>query len=85
MRTWAAQEAKAKFSELLDRVLDEGPQLITRRGAEAAVLVPAARWRELEEGARPDLKTLLLKAPRGEDLPLEPRGQWRLRPVPELD
>ena len=42
---WAVQDAKAKFSELLDRTLSEGPQIVTKRGVEAAVLVPIEQWR----------------------------------------
>jgi antitoxin Phd len=40
VRAWPVQDAKARFSELLDTCLAEGPQIVTRRGAEAAVLVP---------------------------------------------
>jgi len=40
MRTWPVQDAKAQLNELLDACLVEGPQMVTRRGAEAAVLVP---------------------------------------------
>ena len=32
MRTWQVQDAKARFSELLDASLKEGPQMVTRRG-----------------------------------------------------
>ena len=41
-RRWQAQEAKARFSELLDASSREGPQIVTRRGVEAAVLLPIA-------------------------------------------
>ena len=47
MTPWPVQNAKARFSELLDRCLAEGPQPITRRGVETAVLVPAAEWHRL--------------------------------------
>jgi len=40
MHTWPVQDAKARFSQFLDACLVEGPQMVTRRGAEAAVLVP---------------------------------------------
>ncbi|NWG76071.1 MAG: type II toxin-antitoxin system Phd/YefM family antitoxin, partial [Rubrivivax sp.] len=60
MHTWAVQDAKARFSELLDRCLAEGPQMVTRRGTEAAVLVPVDEWRRLRAAARPSLKDLLL-------------------------
>ena len=42
MKVWPVQDAKARFSEFLDACLTTGPQMVTRRGAEAAVLVPAA-------------------------------------------
>lgn len=85
MRSWPVQEAKAKFSELLDRTLEEGPQIVTKRGIEAAVLVPVERWRRLEQLAQPTLKALLLASePRFEEgLPLPPRGRLRRRlPAP---
>jgi antitoxin Phd len=40
MPLWPVQDAKARFSELLDTAQREGPQVVTRRGREAAVLVP---------------------------------------------
>ena len=42
MATWPVQDAKARFSELLDKTLKKGPQVVTRRGVEVAVLVPIA-------------------------------------------
>jgi toxin FitB len=42
MKVWPVQDAKARFSEFLDACLSEGPQMVTRRGAEAAVLVLSA-------------------------------------------
>ena len=81
MHTWPVQDAKARFSEFLDACLAEGPQLVTRRGAETAVLIPIQEWRRLQSAARPSLKTLLLsEADRGE-LPLPARGQARRRAV----
>jgi prevent-host-death family protein len=58
--TWPVQEAKARFSELLERTATEGPQIVTKRGVEAAVLVPIDEWRRLQQRARPTLKDLLL-------------------------
>ncbi|RYG40183.1 MAG: type II toxin-antitoxin system Phd/YefM family antitoxin [Chitinophagaceae bacterium] len=60
MNTWPVQDAKARFSELLDSCVKEGPQLVTRRGEETAVLVPIAEWRRVVLAARPSLKALLL-------------------------
>ena len=79
-RRWPVQDAKSKFSELLDTALSEGPQIVTKRGVETAVLLPIEQWRRLERMTRPDLKDLLL-APeaRTEDL-TPPRRQHRRRP-----
>ena len=81
MQAWPVQDAKARFSEFLDACLADGPQLVTRRGAEAAVLVPADQWRRLQAAARPTLKQLLLSAEAQADLQLPVRGQARRRPV----
>lgn len=85
MKNWSVQDAKARFSELLDTCLKEGPQVVTRRGADAAVLVPVGDWRRLERAARPTLKELLLAdSPRG-DIPLPRRGRLRRREPMRLD
>jgi prevent-host-death family protein len=42
--TWTVAEAKAKFSEVLDRAQSSGPQTITRNGQKAAVVVAAEEW-----------------------------------------
>jgi antitoxin Phd len=57
---WQVQNAKARFSELLNAALKKGPQVVTRRGVEAAVLVPIEEWHRLQKSARPGLKALLL-------------------------
>jgi prevent-host-death family protein len=41
---WSVADAKARLSEVLDRALSEGPQVITRRGQEIAILVSAEEW-----------------------------------------
>lgn len=64
MGSWQVQDAKARFSELLDATLKKGPQVVTRRGIETAVLVPIEEWNRLQRSARPSLKALLL-APEG--------------------
>ena len=43
MTSWQVQDAKARFSELLDATIKNGPQVVTRRGIETAVLVPIQR------------------------------------------
>lgn len=81
MHTWPVQDAKARFSEFLDACLVEGPQMVTRRGAEAAVLVPVQEWRRMQSAARPSLKQLLLSDQARIDLIVPPRGQAKRRPV----
>ncbi|MDP6788200.1 MAG: type II toxin-antitoxin system Phd/YefM family antitoxin [Rhodospirillales bacterium] len=79
MGKWQVQDAKARFSEFLETSLKEGPQVVTRRGVEAAVLVPIDEWRRVQSAARPTLKELLLaEAPRAE-IPLPPRGKLKRR------
>ncbi len=81
MKAWPVQDAKARFSELLEACITDGPQLVTRRGAETAVLVPVAEWRRLSATARPSLKQLLLSdAGRTESL-TPPRGVARRRRI----
>ena len=79
MNTWPVQDAKARFSEFLDACLAEGPQMVTRRGAEAAVLVPAAEWKRLQFAARPSLKELLLSDVARTEFLVPPRGSARRR------
>jgi antitoxin Phd len=82
MAAWQVQEAKARFSELLEITLKKGPQVVTRRGVEAAVLVPIEEWHKLQRSARPGLKALLLgQGPRFEDLLPERRALRRRQPV----
>ena len=42
--TWTVAEAKAKFSEMIDRAETKGPQTVTRHGRTAAVVVAAQEW-----------------------------------------
>jgi len=77
--TWKLHDAKARFSEFLDTTIKKGPQVVTRRGREAAVLVPIEEWHRLQRAARPSLKALLLDPePRFENL-VPKRGTFRRR------
>ena len=75
MHIWPVQDAKARFSELLDACLEKGPQTVARRGQEAAVLVPIEQWRRLTAGKLTLRELLLADEPRA-DIPAPPRG-WR--------
>jgi len=47
MTTWQIQEAKNRLSELIERALDEGPQIITRHGVEVVVVMPFDGYKKL--------------------------------------
>src|SRR5229473_574580 len=81
MGIWPVNDAKARFSELLEKSVTEGPQIVTKRGIETAVLVPIEEWRRLQQRSRPTLKDLLLAPqPRFADgLPYPRRGRLRRR------
>jgi len=78
-RTWKVQDAKARFSEMLEKALTVGPQIVTKRGKEAAVLVAAELWHDLEARARPSLKELLLSHDTKTDALAPERLKIRLR------
>lgn len=80
---WQVQEAKARFSEMLDSSQEEGPQVVTKRGVEVAVLVRLDEWRRLRKLARRDVRELLL-APEARMLELASRrwGSTRREPPP---
>lgn len=78
--TWPVYDAKARFSELLDAALKEGPQIVTRRGVETAVLVPIDEWKRLIAQAKPSIKDVLLDPDGPHDLEIPPRRPFKLRP-----
>ena len=82
-KTWQVQDARARFSELLKTSLSEGPQIVTRRGVETAVLVPIDQWRRLEKMGSPNLKELLL-APEARTDALTPPREAHLYRVPSV-
>jgi len=53
--------------------------MVTKRGTEAAVLVPADEWRRLQTLARRSLKELLLSDKARAETPVPPRGKARRR------
>ena len=78
--TWQLQTAKQKFSELVDRALAEGPQIVTRRGREVVVVVGIDEYRRLR-GRKRDFKQFLLEGPPYfDDLEIE-RSTEPSRPV----
>lgn len=82
---WQVQEAKARFSELIEASSRDGPQIVTRRGVETAVVVPIDEWRKLEKVAKSSLKDLLL-APEARTEALAPlRTRDHHRATPDLE
>jgi antitoxin Phd len=68
---WQVQEAKAKFSQLVQKAIDEGPQTVTRHGKKVAVVLSADEYNELQ-ARRPGLLEVLMSGPGG-DLELPER------------
>jgi len=79
MKSWSIQDAKARFSQMLDACLVDGPQIVTKRGAQTAVLVPIADWQRRQSAARPTLKEILLDPTGRGDLSISERGKLRHR------
>jgi prevent-host-death family protein len=70
-RIWTLANAKARFSELVERASREGPQTITRNGKPTAMLVSYEEW-ERKISRKGTLVEFLLASPlRGADLDLE--------------
>jgi prevent-host-death family protein len=76
---WTVAEAKAKFSEMIERAVSEGPQTITRKGRTTAVVVGAEEWQRktrrvgnlAEFFAASPLRGSGLKLRRSKDIPRE--------------
>lgn len=85
MNKWQLQEAKARFSELIDDTLEKGPQVVTRRGVDTAVVVSIDEWRKLKDQKHVTWKDVLLgEGPRFE-IPVPQRGMVKARKPPVLD
>lgn len=52
MVTWKLQDAKNRFSELVDKAEDEGPQMVSRHGKPTAVVVSFEEYRKLLRPAK---------------------------------
>jgi prevent-host-death family protein len=70
MATWQVQEAKTRFSEVVERARTEGPQTITRHGVARAVVLSIEEYRALV-AHQPDFKAHLLGGPKVDDLSVE--------------
>jgi antitoxin Phd len=70
MPSWQVQEAKSRFSELLERAQRQGPQVITKHGVERAVVLSVDDYRRLVQ-LKPSLKDYLLSGPKVDDFEIE--------------
>jgi antitoxin Phd len=78
-RTWSVQDAKNRFSEVVEAA-QRKPQTVTKHGKPAVVVVAAdeyERLRKLQQLKAPSFPELLLAMPRGdvefERIPAKPR------------
>ena len=80
--TWTLAEAKDQLSRVVRQAVDEGPQTISVRGRETAVVIGKAEYDRLRPGTRPrDFKSYLLSIPSldGVDLTRD------TTPAPDID
>lgn len=71
MARWQVQEAKTRLSEVIEAAQSKGPQIITRHGAERAVVLSIADFRTLT-AHKPGLKEYLLGGPKVDSFDIEP-------------
>lgn len=64
--SWKLQDAKAKFSQVVDDALKVGPQYVTRRGQEAVVVLSVKEYKKITS-KKPSLKQFLLNCPKMDD------------------
>ena len=62
-RTWGLKEARDHFSEVVERALTEGPQIVTRHGKPVAQVVPFRQNARVNHGKTPSLYELLRSCP----------------------
>lgn len=70
MARWQVQEAKSRFSEVIETAEKKGPQIITRHGREQAVVLSIADFRSLT-AHKPGLKEYLLAGPKVDSFEIE--------------
>ena len=71
MATWQVQEAKTRFSELLERARSEGPQTITKHGKPSAVVVSVEEYERIKQQKPNVLDVLFNHGPKFDDFEIE--------------
>jgi prevent-host-death family protein len=66
VRTWQLKDARANFSTLVDKAISDGPQMVTRNGKKAVVVVSMEEWMRRER-RRDDLVDFFANSPLREE------------------
>lgn len=74
-RTWGLQEARDHFSEVVERAVTEGPQIVTRHGKPVAQVVPFRQNALVIQGKTPSLYELLRACPHDFSESIPPRDK----------
>jgi antitoxin Phd len=48
---WQLQDAKNRFSEVVENAMNQGPQVVTKHGKEAVVIISIKEYRKIKEPA----------------------------------
>ena len=62
IRSWQLQEAKNKFSRVVQDAVNEGPQIITKHGVEVAIVMSYAEYQKMV-ASRGKLSTFFRDSP----------------------
>ena len=83
IQTWQLQEAKNKLSRVIENAVNSGPQIITKRGVEVAIVLSYAEYQKMI-ASRGSLSTFFRNSPlAGTDVDLA-RDKSMLRKDVEL-
>lgn len=64
INTWQLQDAKSKFSQLVEKALHQGPQFVTKHGNNAVVILSFKEYQEITK-PKSDLVGFLRNSPLG--------------------
>jgi prevent-host-death family protein len=78
-RVWQLQEAKSKLSQVVEEALTDGPQVITKRGVEAVIVLSYAEYRKMLSHQKP-LSVFFQESPLAEETLDLSRERSGLRP-----
>lgn len=80
------QDAKARFSELIEATVQNGPQVVTKRGVDTVVVVTVEEWTRAMSKPSKNAIDLLVHDPRRFELDLPDRHTlFGRREPPELE